>query len=498
MRILFASKILESQNFQPPALYALSATAKEAGHETGVVDARTRAAVLRAIEAEHPDVLAVSTITTHYPFFQQVAEEAKRIWPDLLTVFGGVHVTLLPECVSDPGIDAICRGEGDRAFPALLDKIASGEPYFDQVGFWFSENGTTHTNDVAPLITDLDTLPVPDRSLTDGLPLSGDLPIGWFIPSRGCPFDCAFCNNRGMQDLYGVGAKYYRSLSAERFVSEVRDACAQYRFRTLLFMSDVFALSTSWLERFVELYREGPHLPFWCMVRPTMFDERRARLLREANCRVVEMGLESGDEAYRQTVFGRRETNRQLIEVVRLARRFGLYVQTSNVLGAPGSRIEQDLKTVALNLAARPHIPKAYVFQPFPGTALSPEATGTEAADGSSTSSPHSMFMPSIRGSLFASNPHQQQVERLALLFSLAAMYGPVCRALPVLIRLPLSLLYFVGFVSTEVWFRMRFIFGREFLARPKVIGRLLWEHAKRLRPDRWQPGKRQGGEPAA
>ena len=329
MRILFAAKIIEDRLFQPPGLYAMSATLKEAGHETFIVDARSEDAVLAAVERVRPGLLGIATPTAHYPFFQRTAERIKKRRAEVFTVVGGVHATLVPEIVGDPGVDAVCRGEGDRVMPELVGRLERGETPHDQVGFWFSENGTIYENPVAPLIEELDSLPFADRSLTDPIPICREFPFGVFHASRGCPYGCTFCSNKSLSELYDQRGKYYRSHSPERFAAEVREAHGTYGYRMLLFMSEIFGLSIAWLERFVELYREGPALPFWCMARPAIFDEARARLLRDANCRVVEMGLEAGNEEYRQNVFKRHETNAQLIEAVKTAHRFGLYVQAA-------------------------------------------------------------------------------------------------------------------------------------------------------------------------
>ena len=339
---------------------------------------------------------------------------------------------------------------------------------------------------MAPLITDLDSLPTPDRTLTDSMPLSRDLPIGRFISSRGCPFGCMFCSNRGLRNLYDAGDKYYRTLAPERFIEEIREAQARYKYRMLMFVSDVFALSPAWLDRFVELYLEGPHLPFYCFVRPIALDEHRARKLEEAGCRVAFIGLEAGNEPYRNNVLRRRETNQQLVDAVRLLKKHGIHVYTGNVLGMPGSTIEMELETVGLNLAAGPHIPIGFIYQPFPGTPLGEQALRERA--NAATHAVSAAITPSGRRRPGIETSDDARLARLALLFPLAAKWRPAYRALPTLINLPLRPLYYAAYLATVLWFRLRYMYGREFLSNMRVVLRLIWEYAKPARFDRRQP----------
>ena len=83
---------------------------------------------------------------------------------------------------------------------------------------WKDAAGVIQHNALAPWITDLDALPVPDFSLAGG---TADCVIGgkrtvMVQTSRGCPFDCSFCSVTGM---FG---KKFRYRSVEAILKELR------------------------------------------------------------------------------------------------------------------------------------------------------------------------------------------------------------------------------------------------------------------------------------
>src|SRR5205085_12220681 len=85
--------------------------------------------VLKTIERQKPDVLAFSALTGTYQWMLGIARDAKKIFPDVKIIFGGVHVSAVPERVlARPAVCFICVGEGDIALPWILKAIEEGGP----------------------------------------------------------------------------------------------------------------------------------------------------------------------------------------------------------------------------------------------------------------------------------------------------------------------------------------------------------------------------------
>jgi len=67
-----------------------------------------------------------------------------------------------------------------------------------------------------------------------------------------------------------------------------------------------------WLEQFSKLYKRRVNLPFSCDERVELLTDDRVKLLKEANCKQVYLGVESGDEELRKLVLERTMSNELL------------------------------------------------------------------------------------------------------------------------------------------------------------------------------------------
>ena len=478
MRILFASKLIEDRNLQPLGIYPISATLKKDGHKTHLVDAVSEQAVEEAIDSFRPHVLAISTPTARYRFFQKMCEGIKKRHPELLTVFGGIHVTMLPESIYDQGIDAVCRGEGDHAFPAFINRLESGGDTSTIQGIWTKDHGEVTENGSAPLVRDLDALPFPDRSITDHYSYCRRMPVGIFVTSRGCPYRCTFCSNSHLQEILKDGSgTFFRTMSPQRAIDEVRDAVDRYRFRRLVFLNEVFSTQKNWLREFVELYLEGPNLPFWSMFYPSQIDEERAALLAKAGCTIVELGVETGNEEFRRNELKRPLSNDTIVRSIELLHAHGIKVQTSNILALPGGTLEHDIETLDINIRAKVDFPDVCIFQPLPKVPLEKKAIEVGYYDGNFDSLPKTIN-PAVVQTVPAAHPKREQVERLAYLFPLAVKSRLIRRMLPRLLEWPLRPVYLLVYKTTIAWYKLRYVYGLKKAFNLELF-KIIWAYIK-------------------
>jgi len=460
MRVLFTTTIFEDRNFQPMGIYHLSAALKAAGHQARVVDASSVDAVIKAIDQFKPQVLAISTLTTRYRLFQKkICPEAKRAFEGLFIVIGGLHVTLIPESIDDDGIDAICRGEGDYVLVELVNRLEGGDDYLQTRGFWFKRRGEVIKNPVAPLVMNLDALPLADRAITDIYPYCRNIPVGIFISSRGCPFNCTYCSNASLKELYDDAPNFFRVNSPARAVEEMEHAVKRYGYKRVVIMNEVFGVEKKWLAEFSELYRSEIGLPFWCQLYPSMVDSERAEMLREAGCVTVGLGIEAGNQRLRQDALGRRITDEQVVESVRTLHRYGIKVHAANMLGLPGSDLKKDLETIDLNLKAGVDFPDVSIFQPLPKTRLTDKAIEMGLFDGDYDELP-TTINPSAREITRVNVPHKKALKKLGFLFPIASKSKLTRRALPMLLKLPLGPLYLIAYKLTTAWLKLRYQIG--------------------------------------
>jgi radical SAM superfamily enzyme YgiQ (UPF0313 family) len=214
---------LEEAPAPPLGLSYVAAAFERAGAEVRFFDyivSRYSPEKLRLeMEAFQPHVVGTSSVTLNFPGAAAILETAKAIDPDVLTVMGGPHVSFDVEGTFDtyPGIDMIVIGEGEQTIDELTACGFRRADFPKIRGIAYRENGGVRVTEARPLLNDLNALPLPARHL---LPLSRYQALGFpisMITSRGCPYQCIFCQGRRM-----VGSKV-RQRQAQAVVDEIED-----------------------------------------------------------------------------------------------------------------------------------------------------------------------------------------------------------------------------------------------------------------------------------
>jgi radical SAM superfamily enzyme YgiQ (UPF0313 family) len=365
-----------------PSVSIISSVLTQAGYRSAVIEADL-AVVGRAVSASaDPVVLAFSTPTVYAQTYIELCRRLKSSC-DFFSVFGGPHPTYFPDMIEEEGVDGICRGEGEYAMRELLDRLSRTESVAHIPNLWIKENGAIHRNPLRPLIEDLDELPLPDHELfRRAIPHS--VWQAMVITSRGCPYSCTYCYNHVYRKLYRGKGKVLRRRSVDHVIRELKPLTRYRCYRFVKFLDDLFTLSPDWIEEFSARYRREIRLPFSCLVRANHLTPKIVSDLRKAGCWRVQLGLESGDDYVRNTIFKRNMDAEEIIEAARMVKEGGLKLVTGNILGAPGSSLEADLKTLHLNMRIKPDYAGVSLLQPYPGTEIHDHACRMHMLDSNS------------------------------------------------------------------------------------------------------------------
>lgn len=350
----------------------LSSALKAAGHQVELAVGAHHDPLAVAREYR-PDVAAYSVITGSQRYYLDVNRRLKTELPGIFSVFGGPHPTFFPEMIHDEGVDGICRGEGEGALVDLVNGLADGggEAVLGLANWSFPQNGDALANPVRPYVEDLDSLPLPDRALVyDRAPIAARSKIKHFLTGRGCPYNCTYCFNHALSEIYRGKGSRFRQQSVDRVIEEVRWVRSTWPLEFVVFVDDTFVLSTEWLVEFAEKYPREVGLPFFCNTRANLVTAEQVRLLKDAGCHCVSMGIEAGNDRIRNDLLKRRMSKEQILEASRLIREGGLHLTTTSMIGLPTSTLEDDFETLELNIQSRPSYAHVFIFQPYPRTEL--------------------------------------------------------------------------------------------------------------------------------
>src|SRR4030042_2152740 len=368
MKVLFINTFLSKDAIYREPLGIMSlASAINHKHEVFILEP-IRENIFEKISQIKPDVIGYAIRTGVQQYYMDINKKLKKKYK-FISVFGGPHTTFFPEMIDQEGVDCICIGEAEEAFIEFLDNLESGKDYTKGKNFWVKKSKKIYQNDLRPLVQDLDTIRFPNRNLFDKYGEIKNAKVRTFITGRGCPFNCSYCFNAGFKGLY-KGQNYVRRRSVKNVIGEVKEVKEKYDFKIAFFEDDTFNINKPWLREFSREFKKL-NLKFICVgVRADLFDEETAKLLKEANCIGVVFGLEAGNEIIRKNILNKNLSDKKIINCARLLKKYNLPFMTNNLLAIPTSSLEDDLKTLRLNILCKPDYGVVCILQPYPGTQI--------------------------------------------------------------------------------------------------------------------------------
>lgn len=355
-------------------LASIVSIARANGHKAKVLIIRAKDEYLRIpdeIDRFKPKIVGFSSVSSQFNFVKEIAALIKKRFPDIINVCGGVHPTINPECILETEfLDGIFVGESENSFAEFLKKVESGKPYKDNDNLGYIEDGKLIINKLKPLITDLDTLPYPDREVypfKDTLDKVAEAPFSFL---RGCPYLCSYCSNHAIAKRYNLTRNRPRYRSPESSIQEIEEAMSRFRINSIFIADDIFGLDKGWREEFCEKYRRRINVRFACVLRVDYVDKEFIKLLKSVRCYRILIGIESGNEYVRNKIMNRQMSNNKIVKAFDIIRKNKIESNAINIIGVPGETEEMIWDTIKLNRRVKPTVSSVNVFYPYKGTEL--------------------------------------------------------------------------------------------------------------------------------
>jgi radical SAM superfamily enzyme YgiQ (UPF0313 family) len=370
---------------QPVSVMALAAVMKKMGVEVrlihltpyrkrpkfGDLDRVILSEFQKELSEFKPDIVGFSMMTINLLITRRMCKAVKEFEKNTITILGGIHPTIEPEkSILEENVDIISIGEADESLPELLLKISSGDDYSNTKGFWFKKDGNVIRNENAPLVKDLDALPLADRDMLGEEYMDAELYGANIFATRGCPYPCSFCQNKFLMDLYQGQGSFVRHRSYENIFSEIDYLIEKYNIKRLSFSDETFTINKKYIIGFCEEYKKKYKLPFLCQTRPNTVDDEVFAALKDAGCDFVNMAIESGDEYLRNTILNRKLSREVLVNAFALARKHGIRTGAYNIIGIPGETIDTIWETIKINKEINAERLFCTIYMPFKGTEL--------------------------------------------------------------------------------------------------------------------------------
>jgi hopanoid biosynthesis associated radical SAM protein HpnJ len=317
--------------------------------------------------AKEYEFLVLYTSTPGFPGDIQLAQKIKDSNPRIKIAFVGPHVTVLPEkSLQDASaIDFVCRKEFDYA----VVEFAQGKPLEEILGVSYRKNGSVAHNPDRPQITDLDSLPhVTDVYFRDLDPRRYNVPFLLhpyvsLYTTRGCPAQCTFC--LWPQTTSGHP---WRKRSTDDVAREMAKAKEYWPWvKEFFFDDDTFNIQKA---RTIELCAKLKPLGLtWSCTSRVTTDYETLKAMKEAGCRLLIVGYESGDPQILKNI-KKGATVERARQFTKDCHRLGLVIHGDFIMGLPGETHETINNTIAFAKELDVETIQVSVAHAYPGTEL--------------------------------------------------------------------------------------------------------------------------------
>jgi hopanoid biosynthesis associated radical SAM protein HpnJ len=313
------------------------------------------------------ELLVLFTSTPGFAGDVRIAEAIKESNPHIKIAFVGPHVTVLPEksLLDAKVIDVACRKEFDYS----IVEYAQGKPIEDILGVSYRKNGKVVHNPDRPTIQDLDALP----HVTDVYRRDLDVrrynvpfllhPYVALYTSRGCPAQCTFC--LWPQTLSGHP---WRKRSSDDVAREMAKAKDYWPYvKEFFFDDDTFNLQKA---RTIELCTKLKPLGLtWSCTSRVTTDYETLKAMKEAGCRLLIVGYESGDQQILKNI-KKGATVERARQFTKDCHKLGLLVHGDFILGLPGETRETIQNTIKFAKELDVETIQVSVAHAYPGTEM--------------------------------------------------------------------------------------------------------------------------------
>ncbi|MBN2251421.1 MAG: radical SAM protein [Candidatus Altiarchaeota archaeon] len=315
-------------------------------------------------------VAGVSSVSATFKTSLDILKLVKEVRPDVKTMIGGPHVTILPEStMQETYIDYGVLGEGDYTALELVDHIIKRKGLLEDIrGICFMKDGSMVKTEDRPFIENIDEIPFPayhqlpmDKYRSYGVYDSGRKTTS-MITSRGCPFKCIYCCS---SKLFGGR---WRPMSAKKTIEHIKKLYYDFGVRHIYFEDDEFTVSH---ERVIEICNwiidSRMDLTWECLTRVSHVDEELLSRMAKAGCKSILYGVETGYEEG-LVLIRKGITLEQVRNAIKLTQKHGMLAKASFIVGFPWESKKEIDKTIDFAIKLDADYAFFGILCPFPTT----------------------------------------------------------------------------------------------------------------------------------
>lgn len=358
-------------NSMPPLglLYLESYLYHHTEHRARIVDCQAEhldhAALEQRVRDEQPHLVGITGHTHDLVDMLMATRTVKRVHPEIAVWWGGPHVTSFPrESMHFAEVDGAVPKEGEVPFAHVVDTLARGGDLARVRGILFRRQGDVVETPPAVTVNDLDTLPHPRRDVLNVKNyyylLGNEVTATSLISSRGCPYNCNFCNT--------PGRKTWRDRSPRDVVEEM-ESCVRLGIKEIYFVDDTFNVDRRRVDAICEeILARGLKVRWNFRARVNLLRPQQMALLERAGCTRIHVGVEAGND---EGMKGLRKqlTVQKVKEGFKLLKKTRMHTVCYFMIGCPHERTREDImQTIDFAIELDPDYVLFGIMTPYPDT----------------------------------------------------------------------------------------------------------------------------------
>jgi len=363
----------EGLDFLPPLglMYIAAYLKKETSYSVEILDCPVEKMSYDRLKEEirkrNPDVVGITAMTFTLIDVMKTVKSVKEVGPRIKIILGGPHVIIFPnETIKNKEIDFLVLGEGEGAIKPLLANINNPKELKNIRGLVFKEEGAIINTGRADFIERLDDLPFPARYLAPYKKyfsvLSSRRPVTTMFTSRGCPFQCLFCDRPQL-------GKIFRARSAKNVVDEMEE-CAEMGIQEIFIYDDTFGVDRQRvLDICKEIKKREVSIAWDIRTRVNTVDREVLEALKEAKCQRIHYGVEAGTQKI-LNILRKGITLEQVEKAFKTTKEVGIQTAAYFMIGSPTETREDILQTIKFMKKINPDYVHITITTPFPATDL--------------------------------------------------------------------------------------------------------------------------------
>lgn len=322
--------------------------------------------IVRIVRKFNPDIVGIHTNVILGKNGAELSRMIKTNFPEILICLGGALTSSNPKETLDMShADIAIVGEGEITFL----EICEGKDLNKINGIVYYKDNKVVFNKPRNLTENLDNLPHPAFNLLPSFKIypsrARKKPVAPIMTSRGCPFQCTFCNTK----IFG---KMYRPHSPEYVIEEIDILVNKFGARQLDILDDNFTLNIERAEKILDLIIERRYnilINLQNGVRADRLTENLVRKMKKAGVFKTAIGIESGNNEVLKSIKKSLNLN-DVVRAITLFKKYKIITMGYFMIGFPNDTKETINDTIDFAIYANPTYATFSMLVPLQGTEI--------------------------------------------------------------------------------------------------------------------------------